>query len=380
MAAYVLRAWATSRGRRRLGLLVVAVADRLGAAGPALRGRPLVGAGAAAGVLGGRGRGWPTPWPRGATSARACCPTGRARAGAGAGWAPRWRSPGGCSAGCSPAGRSAFVLLGAIFGSIATKIGGLLDSEQVRELFRRLGGTEVLTDAFLATEIRLHRAVRRGLRGLGGAASARRGAVWSHRGAARRRRVATALAGQPRGCRGRRHHSAVLSWRALGRAVVRAVQRVAGRRFGVVLAGIAVYLPAIWVMTALVVWLFRLAAPAGGHSAGGPWSRPCWWASSGLLLDLPEWVMDLSPFAHIPRIPGEDWTLGRLARRCSPWRSRWPAGAPPASGDVTSTRPSGTAPPASGPAARRRRARTPAPGRRARGRRRAGPAARPPGR
>lgn len=202
----------------------------------------------------------------------------------------------------------AFALLGAIFGSIATNLGDLLDSEAVQELFQRLGGTDVLTDAFVATEMgfvalfaaaygvsasmRLHSEEQSGHAEvlLAGAVSRRRW-LGSHvavaaLGATLLCLVAGASAGISYG----------LSSGSLGKAAS-------------VVAGLVAYLPAIWVMTALVVWLFgwlpRLVVLGWGALVAAVLV-----GELGLLLDLPQWVMDLSPFTHVPRIPGEDWTWG----------------------------------------------------------------------
>lgn len=201
---------------------------------------------------------------------------------------------------------AAFVLLGLVFGNIATQIGGLFDSEQVQEFFRRLGGTQALTDAFLATEFsfiglfaaaygvavvqRLHAEEQAGHTEVLLA-----GSVSRHRWLASH--VIVAVVGTTLLC--------VLG--GLSAALSYGLATDSLDRFGVVLAGIVVYLPAIWVMAALVVWLFGLF----------PRLVSLGWAALvavllvgelGVLLDLPAWVMDLSPFAHVPRLPGGSWS------------------------------------------------------------------------
>ncbi|RJL30109.1 hypothetical protein D5H75_24625 [Bailinhaonella thermotolerans] len=64
-------------------------------------------------------------------------------------------------------------------------------------------------------------------------------------------------------------------------------------------------LPAVWVLAAVATALFgvlpRLAAAAWGVLAAF-----LLFGQLGALLDLPEAVLDLSPFTHLPRLPGGD--------------------------------------------------------------------------
>ena len=66
--------------------------------------------------------------------------------------------------------------------------------------------------------------------------------------------------------------------------------------------------PAVWVLIGLAVALFgllpRVAAAAWGFLAA------CYLAAFlGPLLGLPDWVMDLSPFTHVPLLPAADLDL-----------------------------------------------------------------------
>lgn len=47
----------------------------------------------------------------------------------------------------------AFVLLGLVFGNVATNIGSFMESPSARELIQKLGGVQGLTDAFMSTEL-----------------------------------------------------------------------------------------------------------------------------------------------------------------------------------------------------------------------------------
>jgi ABC-2 type transport system permease protein len=77
--------------------------------------------------------------------------------------------------------------------------------------------------------------------------------------------------------------------------------------FGRVLAGAAVQIPSVWLVTALVVAAFGLVPRAVGIG---------WVALVGFLLlgefgalfEFDQWVLDLSPYAHTPKLPGETFT------------------------------------------------------------------------
>jgi ABC-2 type transport system permease protein len=202
----------------------------------------------------------------------------------------------------------AFALLGAIFGSIATNLGDLLDSEAVRDLFERLGGTDVLTDAFVATEM--------GFVALFAAAYGVSAALRLH-GEEQSGHAEVLLAGAVSRRRWLGSHLAVA---VLGTALLCLVAGAsAGVSYGLasgsagkggpVVAGLLAYLPAIWVMTALVVWLFGWL-PRFVVFGWGALVAAVLVGELGPLLNLPSWAMDLSPFTHVPKIPGEDWTWG----------------------------------------------------------------------
>jgi ABC-2 type transport system permease protein len=70
--------------------------------------------------------------------------------------------------------------------------------------------------------------------------------------------------------------------------------------------------PAAWLMAGVAVALFGLA-PRMAASAG--------WAALGVIalltlvgptLRLPQWVMDISPFTHLPKLPGGSFTVSPL--------------------------------------------------------------------
>ena len=77
-----------------------------------------------------------------------------------------------------------------------------------------------------------------------------------------------------------------------------------GRELPRVMAGALVQLPAIWLLTALTVAAFGLLprlAPAVGWVA---LSICLLLGQVGALLQLNQTLLDISPFTHIPRVPG----------------------------------------------------------------------------
>jgi ABC-2 type transport system permease protein len=85
-----------------------------------------------------------------------------------------------------------------------------------------------------------------------------------------------------------------------------------GRELPRVLAGALVQVPAALVLSGIAMALFGLLPRMTAVS----------WAALGLfaflillgpLLRLDQWVMDLSPFSHIPKVPGADVTATPLA-------------------------------------------------------------------
>jgi ABC-2 type transport system permease protein len=80
-----------------------------------------------------------------------------------------------------------------------------------------------------------------------------------------------------------------------------------GGKLAMVLGAAAVQLPAVWLTSAVAVGLFGLA----------PRFTPVAWGILiafialyliGSLAGFPQWVLDLEPFAHVPRV-GSDFTV-----------------------------------------------------------------------
>jgi ABC-2 type transport system permease protein len=69
--------------------------------------------------------------------------------------------------------------------------------------------------------------------------------------------------------------------------------------------------PAVWVLVGVAVALFGLA-PRAVVAAWGALGACFLLSLLGPLLGLPAWVLDLSPFAHVPELPAADFSAGPL--------------------------------------------------------------------
>ncbi len=204
-----------------------------------------------------------------------------------------------------------FVLLGLILGGIASSVGGMLDSEQARDMITKMGGVDGLTDAFLGTEL--------GVAGLLAAA-------FGIAATLRLRSEENALRAEPLLAASVTRTSYAVSHLTLGllgsALLLVSVGAAAGLTYGastgdvggavVHLVGAAlVRLPAVWLLTGLAVALFGLVP----RLVGLAW---CALAASMLLgefgevLGLPEWARRLSPFSHVPALPGGEMAWGPL--------------------------------------------------------------------
>jgi ABC-2 type transport system permease protein len=204
-----------------------------------------------------------------------------------------------------------FAVLGAVMGSIATDVGGFLDSSESRDLIVKLGGVHGLTDAFLATEFGFL-AVFASAYGIQAALRAR-----SEETGQRAEPVLAAAVSRPRWLGS--HVVVALGGSALLLAVAGlAAALTNGGQTGDVGAAVRrllpaalVQVPAVWVLVAIVVVLVGLAPQA----ATGAWGALLLFlliGELGPLLHVDRAVQDVSPFAHVPRLPGGDYSSGPL--------------------------------------------------------------------
>ncbi|MBS2553213.1 ABC transporter permease [Catenulispora sp. NL8] len=195
-------------------------------------------------------------------------------------------------------------VFGIVMGSIAKGIDQLLnENQQAEKIIGRYGGVRGLTDSYLATAISF----------LGMAA-----AFYAVQAVLRLRGEETSGRAEPvlSGAAGR------LAWAgshlvfpAIGSALVMAAGGlgtgvgagwVLGDFWGwvgrMVKAGL-ITTPALWVIAAAGVALFGLR-PKWTSAAYGVFGLTVFIANLGPLVNAGQWLVDLTPFAHIPKVPG----------------------------------------------------------------------------
>jgi ABC-2 type transport system permease protein len=205
------------------------------------------------------------------------------------------------------------VFLGGLaIGSVANSVGGLLDSSpELRQYFDRLGGSGLIEDSYLAATL--------GIFGLMAAA-------YGVSGALRLRTEESSVRAEPILATPVPRVRWVLSHLVVVLVGVAVVLAAAGLGAGITyaastgdagqvvrLVGAAlVQTPAAWLLAGLAVALFGLA----------PRVLAIAWAALvfclligqlGPLLQLADWVMDLSPFSHLPQVPAVTVTATPLA-------------------------------------------------------------------
>jgi len=199
------------------------------------------------------------------------------------------------------------VLLGALLGALASSIGDFLNNPSARQIIRRLGGPHVLSDAFVAAEL-----------GFAALIATAYGIQTVHRAATEERsgHAEALLAGSVSRWRWLRGHlgGALVGVVVLmlgvgsGAGVARAISTGHLGEIPRIVAAASSQLPAIWLVVAL----------SASAIARSPRLTPVGWSllaacvilgELGALLGLSHWIMDASPFAHIPRLPGGTLTV-----------------------------------------------------------------------
>jgi ABC-2 type transport system permease protein len=204
----------------------------------------------------------------------------------------------------------AFALLGFVFGNIATNIGSFLESPAARDLMQKLGGVQGLTDAFMSTELGMMgiilsvygvlvvlrlRSEESELRAepVLGTAVGRISWAWSH--------IVIALLGT----------TAIILAGGLAAGVSYAAQTGHASDFGRVFVAALVRLPAAWVLVGIAAAVFGFA-PRAAVVAWVALVAFLLIGEFGPLFELDQWVMNLSPYGHVPRLPGSELTAAPL--------------------------------------------------------------------
>ena len=205
-----------------------------------------------------------------------------------------------------------FAAVGVVLGAVTSSVGDLVAGNQnLEEVFARLGGRTGLEDAYLASVL--------GLLGLFAATYAIQATLRlrAEETSGRAEPVLATAVGRLGWAGGH------LVFSLLGPAALLLVAGLAcgltaglsagdvGGQVPRVLAGAVVQLPAVWVLAAVAVALIgllpRLAAASWGVLA------VCLLVGLvGAALQLSQWLLDVSPFTHVPKYPGGTVTAAPL--------------------------------------------------------------------
>lgn len=200
------------------------------------------------------------------------------------------------------AGLSLYALLA---GSITKGIGeGIGDNAEIREIVARLGGSTAMETAFITISF--------GFLGVAAAAQGVSATLRLHSEEIAGR-AEPLLAGSVGRTRWAARH---LVFALLGTTMtLMMAAMVAGTTYGIatgdvagelpgVLAAAAVQLPAVWLMAAVGMLIFGLA-PRFTPAAWGVLVAAITLYLLGSVAGEPDWLHNLSPFTHVPRVPGE---------------------------------------------------------------------------
>ena len=201
-------------------------------------------------------------------------------------------------------------LLGIVYGAVAEGIEDLVeDNDQLREILARVGGVE-LVDSFYASSLLILALIGTGftiqstLRARGEESAGRAAVVLAtatSRASFGGSHLAVALAGS----------GLLLAAGGLGEGIgvvlstgdVGELPRLVG-------ASLA-HLPAMWVLGGIAALVFGFA-PRAVMLVWGAFALCFFLAMFGELLDVPGWLIDVSPYSHIPEVPATDLTLAPL--------------------------------------------------------------------
>ncbi|MFD4502405.1 ABC transporter permease [Streptomyces sp. NPDC058457] len=200
-----------------------------------------------------------------------------------------------------------FFLAGVVYGGLTEGAAGLVgDNENAREIFERMGGRSGLTDAFLASMV--------GMLGLIAAlyvvASVLR--LNGEETSGRAEPLLACPVSRLRWAAG--HLTIAFAGSALIMLLAGAGFAVGyGRQVGPVLGACLVQLPAVWVIGGFAVLLYGLAPGLCALASWGVAVAVLLIGWVGPALNAPQLVLDLSPFGHLPKLPGGGMEWGPVA-------------------------------------------------------------------
>jgi ABC-2 type transport system permease protein len=199
---------------------------------------------------------------------------------------------------------AAFLIFGAVFGSLAKSIGELVESSpQMAQILRQIGGPGALIDAYFVGILSI---------------MALMAAAYGVSAMLRIRHDESAVLAEPLLATSVRRSRLLTSYALFAFVAPTVLMLLAGVAAGltanatltdsrnyvpVLLGGAAAQMPAVWVVSGAAALLFGLL-PRWSAAAWGILAGCALLAELGPTLKLPQAVMDLSPFSHTPQIPG----------------------------------------------------------------------------
>lgn len=203
-----------------------------------------------------------------------------------------------------------FGLFGLLMGSLIDSASGFLNSEQAIEFLQKLGGAKALTDAFLGTELSFMGIIVAGY-GISAAARLHSEETDGH--------LEVLLALPVQRIRWALSHIviaaggivAILLTGGVALAIGAALTADDPPGFWSLIGAAIARVPAAWILAGVVVLLFGWL-PRWVPLAWGVFVLALILGEFAPLWDAPQWVMDISPFVHSPRLPAPNASLGGL--------------------------------------------------------------------
>lgn len=206
-----------------------------------------------------------------------------------------------------------FAVIGAVIGGAAQSIESMAEgSSQLREMLARIGGASVLTDAYIAATLSLLALA------VAGYAIATTLRLRTEETVLRAELVLATAVSRPSWTLSHLLFTLlgpVLALAALGTTIAAASGSAGGDLAGHwsdVVGGAMLYLPAIWVLAGIAMAGFGLLPRLAAAIAWAALAICLFLAFLGPLLQLDQQILNLSPFTHIPKLPGGQLTTAPI--------------------------------------------------------------------